>query len=106
MASLEPAIAQSTSVAMLAALDGLEQGGVDAGMPQQSARDYARQALLGTTLLMDDLAESPARLKDLVTSPGGTTIVGLAALEDRGVRGVLLRMVQGAAGRAAKGGDK
>jgi len=91
---------------MAAALNGLEQGGVDAGMPPQRARDYARQALLGTTLLMNDLAESPARLKDLVTSPGGTTIVGLAALEDRGVRGVLLRMVQEAAGHAAEGRDK
>ena len=106
MASLEPAIAESASVAMQAALDGLEQGGVDAGMPRQSAHKYARQALLGTTLLMNDLSQSPADLKDLVTSPGGTTIVGLAALEDQGVRGVLLRMVQEAVDKSAEGRDR
>lgn len=106
MASLEPLIASTVTGSFAVVLDGLERGAVGCGMPVEGARKFTRQALLGTVLLMDDTADSPAVLKDRVTSPGGTTISGLAALEDRGVRGVLIRTVeqavQDAAGRRAK----
>ena len=75
-------------------------------MPRESARDYARQSLLGSALLLKDLEASPADLKDLVTSPGGTTVAGLATLEDRGVRGVLIRTMQQAVDRSAEGGGR
>lgn len=106
LASLEPVIASTVSGSLAMVLDGLERGATDSGMSGESARKFARQALLGTVLLMDDATESPAVLKDRVTSPGGTTIAGLAALEDRGVRGVLIRAVeqavQDARGRSEK----
>ena len=104
MASVESVISRRASAAIQAALAGVEQGGVEAGMPRQSARDYARQSLLGSALLLKDLADSPAELKDLVASPGGTTIAGLAALEDSGVRGVLIRAMEQAVDRSAEGG--
>lgn len=94
MTSFEPLISSAVSMSLSVALEGLEQGAVDAGLTTDDARTFARQALLGTVMLMDDLEESPAALKDRVASPGGTTIAGLAALEDKGVRGVMIRALE------------
>ncbi len=88
------------------ALQGVEQGAVDSGLPRQSARKFVRQALLGTVLLMEDIGQSPAALKDRVASPGGTTIAGLAVLEDRAVRGTLIRAVDQAVRDAGEGREK
>ncbi len=94
LASLDPLVAPMVSGALVVALAGVEEGAVDAGLPRDSAGAFARQALLGTALLLEDCSESPAALKDRVASPGGTTIAGLAALEDLGTRGALLRSVE------------
>jgi pyrroline-5-carboxylate reductase len=90
----------------MSALQGVEQGAVDSGLPRQSAGKFARQALLGTALLLEDLGDSPAGLKDRVASPGGTTIAGLAALEARAVRGSLIRAVDHAVKDAGEGRQK
>ena len=79
---------------MCAALEGLEEGAVREGLPRDTARSFAHQTALATALLLRDHPGSPADLKDQVASPGGTTIVALAALEDAGVRGAFLRAVQ------------
>jgi pyrroline-5-carboxylate reductase len=89
------------SVGFLAlALEGLEDGAVNAGLPRDVARVFVRQTLLATALLLGAQAGSPADLKDQVASPGGTTIAGLAVLEDRGVRGAFLRAAEAAVTRA------
>ena len=80
-------------------LEGLEDGGVQAGLPRDVARAFVQQTALGAALLLREESLSAATLKDRVSSPGGTTIVGLAILEDRGVRGALLRAVQAATER-------
>jgi pyrroline-5-carboxylate reductase len=91
--------ATDSSVAGLAtALEGIEEGAVKGGLPRVTARAFLRQALLGTALLLEREPGSPADLKDQVASPGGTTIAGLAVLEDYGVRGALMRAVEVAAG--------
>jgi len=97
VASLEPLTTSTVSGSLSVVLEGLERGAVDSGMPPESARKFTRQALEGTVLLMEDMEESPAVLKDRVTSPAGTTIAGLAVLEDRGARGMLIRAVEQAA---------
>jgi pyrroline-5-carboxylate reductase len=79
---------------MCTALEGLEEGAVGEGLPRDTARSFAYQTALATALLLRDHPGSPADLKDQVASPGGTTIVALAALEDAGVRGAFLRAVQ------------
>ncbi len=76
------------------ALEGIEQGAVDGGLDRKTARALVRQTLLATALLLQDHPGSPADLKDQVASPGGTTIAGLAALEDHGVRGAFLRAME------------
>lgn len=106
MSSLESAISSTVSASLAAALEGIEEGALDAGLPPESARSFARQALLGSALLMEDVTESPAALKDRVASPGGTTIAGLAALEDQGVRATLIRAVEVVVQSAVEGRDK
>ncbi len=80
-------------------LEGLEDGAVRAGLPRAVARRFVRQTARGTAGLLLGDEGSAAALKDKVSSPGGTTIAGLAVLEDRGVRGALVRAVEAATQR-------
>jgi pyrroline-5-carboxylate reductase len=80
-------------------LEGLEDGGVRSGLPRDVARTFTAKMAGGAVRLLVDEGIAPSVLKDRVASPGGTTIAGLAVLEDRGVRGALLRAVEAAADR-------
>jgi pyrroline-5-carboxylate reductase len=93
------AVTDCSILSVAVALEGIEEGAVRAGLPRTTARAFIRQALLGTAGLLEDTSVSPAELKDQVASPGGTTIAGLAVLEDHGVRGALIRALEIAAGR-------
>ena len=62
--------------------------------------DAARLLIWRAAALLDQTGEHPAQIKDRVSSPGGTTIAGLAVLEQRGVRGALIDAVVTAAARA------
>ncbi len=81
-------------------VEALADGGVKAGLPRTLALALATQTLSGTAALLDETGEHPAQIKDRVSSPGGTTIAGLAVLEQRGVRGALIDAVVTAAARA------
>jgi pyrroline-5-carboxylate reductase len=76
------------------ALQGMEDGAVRDGLSRDLARAFAGQTALATAVLLTGRQGSPADLKDLVASPGGTTIAALASLEDAGMRGAYLRAVQ------------
>jgi len=76
------------------ALRGMEAGAVAGGLSPEVVRPLVRQTLLGTSLLLEDEAGSPAELKDRVASPAGVTIAGLAVLEERAVRGGYLRAME------------
>jgi pyrroline-5-carboxylate reductase len=80
-------------------VEALADGGVKAGLPRPLALALATQTLSGTAAWLDQSGEHPAQLKDRVASPGGTTIAGLAVLEQRGVRGALIDAVVAAAAR-------
>ncbi len=62
-------------------VEALADGAVRCGVPRAKAMEYAVQTLLGTAKLLVDTGKHPAALKDEVTSPGGTTIAGIEALE-------------------------
>ena len=77
-------------------IEGLSDGGVAAGLPRDIATKLAAQTLLGSAKLLLETGQHPAALKDMVTSPGGTTIEGLHELEKAGVRGALINAVRAA----------
>lgn len=92
--------ASGSSIAFLAlALEGMEDGAVQAGMPRASARAFVRQTALAGAMLLRQHPGSAADIKDQVSSPAGTTIAGLAALEDAGVRGAFMRAIEQATAR-------
>lgn len=83
------------------ALEAMEEGGVASGLPRADARLLARQCAIGLGRLLDVTAQTPATLRESVTSPAGTTAAGLAVLEGRAVRGAYLDAVTASAARAA-----
>jgi pyrroline-5-carboxylate reductase len=60
----------------------------------------AAQTVLGSARMLIETGEHPGRLKDMVTSPGGTTIAGLHALENGGLRSAVMNAVSAAARRS------
>jgi pyrroline-5-carboxylate reductase len=91
---------------LLLVLESLIDAGVLMGLPRQAARELVLQTALGTARMAQETGRHPAELKDLITSPGGTTIRGLRVLEDRGVRGALLDAVEAATLRSMELGKK
>jgi pyrroline-5-carboxylate reductase len=77
-------------------IEALSDGGVAAGLPRDVATKLAAQTLLGSAKLLLETGLHPGVLKDMVTSPGGTTIEGLHELEKGGVRGALINAVRAA----------
>ena len=106
MSSLESRIAAAAGDALALVVEGVEDAALEGGMTPEIAGSLARQALAGTAVVLGGGVESPAVLKDRVASPGGTTIQGLAVLEDRAVRGALIRAMKSAAADEEKGSSK
>ena len=74
-------------------LEALIDAGVHIGLARPLSTEMARQTLLGTALLASDSDRHPADLRNLVTSPGGTTAEGLLALEEGGLRAAVVNAV-------------
>ena len=81
-------------------IEALTDGGVKAGLPRDIAQSLAVQTIVGASSMVLQTGKHPGQLKDMVTSPGGTTIKGLHVLEKRGVRAALMDAVDKAAKRS------
>ncbi len=86
-------------------IEALSDGGVAAGLPREVATKLAAQTLLGSAKMALETGLHPGVLKDMVTSPGGTTIEGLHELEKGNVRGALINAVRAAADKSRKLGQ-
>jgi pyrroline-5-carboxylate reductase len=86
-------------------IEALADGGVAAGLPRAIASQLALSTVLGTAQLLQQTQMHPAQLKDQVTSPGGTTIAGVAQLERAGFRSAVIEAVQAAYRRAQQLGQ-
>ncbi|MBE67955.1 MAG: pyrroline-5-carboxylate reductase [Cyanobium sp. SAT1300] len=80
--------------------EAMADGAVLAGLPRDLAQRLAHRTLAGTAALLDQRALHPGELKDMVASPGGTTIAGLRRLEQAGLRSALIEAVMAAAERS------
>jgi pyrroline-5-carboxylate reductase len=80
--------------------EALADGAVKMGLPRALAMEFAAQTLLGTARLLLEKNLHPGVLKDLVTSPGGTTIHGLHALEQGAFRAAVMSAIEAATWRS------
>ena len=81
-------------------IDALADAGVKVGLSRQDAFTLASQTVLGAAKMLIETGEHPGKLKDMVTSPGGTAIAGLHTLEEGGLRTTLINAVEVATQRA------
>jgi pyrroline-5-carboxylate reductase len=86
-------------------IEGLSDGGVAAGLPRDVATKLAAQTVFGSAKMVLETGQHPGVLKDMVTSPGGTTIEGLHELEKGKVRGTLINAVRAATEKSKKLGQ-
>lgn len=87
-------------------IEALADGGVRAGLPRELAARLAASTVAGAAEMVVQTGQHPAALRDAVASPGGTTIAGLAELENHGVRAALIEAVTTAAKRSAELGAR
>jgi pyrroline-5-carboxylate reductase len=91
---------------VFAMINALSDGGVKVGLPRDVATRLAAQTLYGAAKMLLETGEHPMKLRDMVTSPGGTTIMGLTALEQGGLNATLINMVEAATKRSQELGQK
>lgn len=84
------AVSGSSPAYVFLLIEAMADAGVAAGMPRAQAYEFAAQAVYGSAKLMLETGRHPGELKDMVCSPGGTTIEGLRVLEESGFRGVVM----------------
>jgi len=87
-------------------IEALADGGVKVGLARDTALLLAAQTVYGAAKLQLETGEHPGRLKDMVTSPGGTAIAGLHTLESGGLRKTLIDAVEAATNRSAELGEQ
>ncbi len=85
---------------VLLMIEAMIDAGVLMGLPRPLARTLVVQTFLGTSTMLDKTGKHPAELKDMITSPGGTTIAGLRMLENKAVRGAIFEAVAAATKRS------
>lgn len=86
-------------------IESLADGGVKMGLDRLTAMTLATQTVLGAAKLLLETGMHPGALKDMVSSPGGTSITGIAALEEGGVRTTFIKAVERATQRSKELGQ-
>lgn len=84
------AVSGSSPAFVFMFIEAMADAGVAAGMTRTQAYEFAAQAVAGSAKLMLESGKHPGELKDMVCSPGGTTIQGVKVLEEKGMRGAVM----------------
>jgi pyrroline-5-carboxylate reductase len=87
-------------------VEALADGGVMMGLPREIASELAVQTVLGSAQMIRETRLHPAELREMVASPGGTTMAGIEILESRGLRYTIMSAVRAAAERARELGKE
>lgn len=87
-------VAGSSPAYVFLFIEALADAAVQAGMPRKQAYEFAGQAVLGSAKLLLETGKHPAELKDMVCSPGGTTIEAVKVLEEKGFRAAVMDAVE------------
>lgn len=81
-------------------IEALADGGVEMGLPKDLSLTLAAQTVLGAARMVLETGKPPAELKNMVATPGGTTVQGLYVLEESGVRAAFIKAVEEATRKA------
>lgn len=84
------AVSGSSPAYVFILIEAMADGAVAAGMPRKQAYDFAAQAVMGSAKMVLETGKHPAELKDMVCSPGGTTIAAVKVLEEKGFRAAVM----------------
>lgn len=84
------AVSGSSPAYVFMFIEAMADAGVAAGMPRKQAYEFAAQSVYGSAKLVLESGKHPGELKDMVCSPGGTTIRGVQILEEKGMRGAVM----------------
>ena len=90
------ALTSSAPAIIALIIDALGDGGLSGGLTKKLSEELVIDMIFGTVLMMKDLDVSPSELKNMVTSPAGTTIAALRILEKKGLRSALIESIIGA----------
>ena len=83
-------------------IEAMADAAVLEGMPRAQSYTFAAQTVLGSAKMVLELGKHPAQLKDMVTSPGGTTIESCKVLEQQGFRGAMIDAIHAACEKSRK----
>lgn len=86
-------------------IEALIDAGVNQGLPRDVARKLALDTVIGSAMMVDATGKHPGELKDMVTSPGGTTIRAVETLEELGLRNTIIKAISAAAQRSKELGE-
>ena len=84
------AVSGSSPAFVFMFIEAMADAAVAAGMPRKQAYEFAAQAVYGSARMVLESGKHPGELKDMVCSPGGTTIQGVRVLEEKGMRGAVM----------------
>lgn len=96
------AVAGSAPAFVFMFMEALADAAVAGGMPRDLAYKMASQTVMGSGKLMLETGNHPGKLKDMVCSPGGTTICGVKVLEEQGMRGAIMNAIDSCVQKSKK----